>query len=107
MVTNHADTQIWGEATAGDVIEAKIRLEKISGNSTLEFLYEWYKVNHKNKELVAVSSMSTSWVMIKCRGIVELGPLPDFQDKKFAAKLLPSDKIKKGKSKKRVVAQIC
>jgi enediyne polyketide synthase len=90
MVTNHAETRIFGEARSGDVIEGRLWLDNISGKeeSTLDFIFEWRKINSREEdELIAVSTMSTTWVSIHGHGIVEVAPLPEF-GKVFVKKLL-------------------
>ncbi|HWR98290.1 MAG TPA: SDR family NAD(P)-dependent oxidoreductase [Candidatus Methanoperedens sp.] len=91
MVTNYAETAIVGEARSGDVVEGRLRLERISGKagSTLEFRYEWWKMLPLGgREPIAFSSMGTTWVAVRGRGEVEVRPFPDF-GRHFIEKLLP------------------
>jgi phytoene dehydrogenase-like protein/acyl-CoA thioesterase FadM len=91
MVTNHAETHIFGAARSGDVVEGCLWLDKVSGNekSTLDFMFEWRKKNAQGAdELIASSTMSTTWVSILDHGVVEIEPLPQF-GKEFVSKLLP------------------
>jgi acyl transferase domain-containing protein/phytoene dehydrogenase-like protein/NADP-dependent 3-hydroxy acid dehydrogenase YdfG/acyl-CoA thioesterase FadM len=92
-VTNHAETRILGEAQPGDVIEGRLWLDRISGKekSTLDFIFEWRKMNsHKDGELIAASTMSTTWVSNHGHGVVEIESLPEFGLEYFSSLLPPS-----------------
>jgi enediyne polyketide synthase len=92
MVTNHAETNIYGEARSGDIIEGRVWVDKISGTekSTIEVSYEWWKkLSDGKREKIAVSTMSTTWVAIVSHGSVKVSPLPEFC-KEFFTQLLPS-----------------
>jgi len=91
MVTNYAETEIFQEAKAGDVIEGKFWLDKVSGNnnSTLNLCFEWLKIlpNGQNQK-VASSSMSTTWVEIIGHGVVRVRPFSSFMQE-YVQKLIP------------------
>lgn len=91
MVTNSAETRIFGEATSGDVIEGRAWVEKIygPGDSTTELCFEWKKILPKGgSELIASSTMTSTWVAILGHGVVEVRPMPEFV-KNLAKKLFP------------------
>jgi len=97
MVTNHAATTIYGEAQSGDIIEGRVWVDRISGteSSTIEVSYEWWKkLPDGNREKIALSTMSTTWVAILGHGTVEVRPLPDFC-KEFFTRLLPTSSSSK------------
>lgn len=74
MITNSAEISIMGEAKPGDVITGRFWLERLSGQSTTEFVHEWFR----DKERIAMGRMSTSWVAVRAHGVVEIQPLPPF-----------------------------
>ncbi|MCJ7603517.1 MAG: SDR family NAD(P)-dependent oxidoreductase [Desulfobulbaceae bacterium] len=80
-VTNHAETEIIGEAKSGDIIQGRVWLNKITGKeqSTLEFCFEWRKIlPSKGSDLIATGKTTTTWVAVRGHGIVEIQPLPEF-----------------------------
>ncbi|MBM3891832.1 MAG: hypothetical protein FJ388_22175, partial [Verrucomicrobia bacterium] len=92
MVTNNAETRIVGEATSGDVIEARLWLDRVTGKaeSTFDFVYEWWKLTAGDgRKLIATSRMATTWVAVRGHGEIEVRTLPDF-GKEFLSKLLPA-----------------
>jgi acyl-CoA thioesterase FadM/phosphopantetheinyl transferase len=91
MVTNHTETRIFDEAHTGDIIEGCLWLEKLSGseNSTLHLCFEWHKITENNvRSLIALSTMSSTWVEVHDGGKLEIKPLPGFF-KEYVNKLLP------------------
>jgi len=93
MVTNHAETEIRGTAQTGDIIEGHVWLSAISGEpaATLEARFQWWKKGaNGSKELLAISSMSTSWVEVHGHGAVEIAPLPEFMTDFFQKMIPPS-----------------
>ncbi len=81
MVTNHAQTQILGQAGLNDVIEVRFWVAKVSGptNSTVDFHYDWLKVLPDGGfERIALSELCMTWVQIPKQGTAEPKPLPDF-----------------------------
>jgi len=91
LVTNLAETKIYGEAKPGDIIEAHQWLDNVTGKeeSTMELCFEWHKIsNSGERDLIAVSKMSTSWVAIHGHGVVEVRPFPEF-GKEFVRRMLP------------------
>lgn len=65
MVTNFANTQIFGEAGINDVIEARFWVTNISGTmaSTVDFYCDWFKVSAQETcEQIATSTLRMTWV---------------------------------------------
>ncbi len=96
LVTNHAETQISGEAKSGDIIEGRLWLDRVYGkdNSTLEFCFQWRKLlSNGDRELIAESKMSTTWGEVSGHGSVEVRPLPEF-GLEFVRKMLPEQNDK-------------
>jgi len=93
MVTNHAETGIYQSAKPGDVIEGKFWLDSVSGEdkSTLNLCFEWLKLlPGGEKQKIASSSMSTTWVEIIGHGIVRVRPFSGFM-REYVEKLLPKN----------------
>ncbi|MBU4261438.1 MAG: SDR family NAD(P)-dependent oxidoreductase [Proteobacteria bacterium] len=91
MVTNHVETRIFGEASAGDVIEGCLWLDPAFNIDKLtpEFCFEWRKrLPDGDRQLIASSRMGTSWVAIRGHGIVEIQPFPGFC-REYLIKLMP------------------
>jgi enediyne polyketide synthase len=91
MITNHAETYIFGEAKSGDVIDGRIWFEKLYGkaDASVELRYEWRKLlPDGGYEKIAQSTMSATWVAIRGHGVVEVQPFPDFAYE-FLGKFLP------------------
>ena len=91
MVTNAAETIIGGEAGLGDVIEGRVWVDDVSGPdlSTVTMLFDWRKLRPTAEpELIATSTMTTTWVALPSPGIVKVEPFPQFA-RTFLQKLLP------------------
>jgi len=91
MVTNFADTRIFGEAVSGDIIEGCAWIDRVYGKegSTVDLCFDWKKIlPGGERKLIAQSIMGSTWVAIKGHGVVEVRPFPDFASA-YLDKLMP------------------
>ncbi len=93
MVTNSAQTEVFGKVGLNDVIEGRFWVAKRSGamNSTVDFRYDWLKVLASGKvERVAQSRLCMTWVHIPPEGKPQAQPLPEFLEQ-FLTQLYAPD----------------
>jgi acyl-CoA thioesterase FadM len=81
MVTNYAETRLFADVVAEDVVEGRFWPGPASGRfgSTQELHFEWRRVlPDGGRERFGWSRMGVTWVEILGHGIVEPRPLPDY-----------------------------
>ncbi|MCI5224621.1 MAG: hypothetical protein D3924_18625, partial [Candidatus Electrothrix sp. AR4] len=81
MVTNVSSFEVKRHIDSFDTIIGRITLtdETDLSNSFISLAFDWLKNNENGgEELVASSTISSTWVSIKGHGIVKQAPLPDY-----------------------------
>ncbi|MCB0379089.1 MAG: SDR family NAD(P)-dependent oxidoreductase [Bdellovibrionales bacterium] len=79
-VTNHSETRIFASMQVGDLLEVRLSSSEISGSqgSTVELIYDWYRVDGMGQERIAAQSrMQITWVEVIGHGKVKVAPFPD------------------------------
>ncbi len=79
-VTNHSETRVFCSMQVGDMMEVRVSSSEISGsqNSTVELVYDWYRIDGEGLEhLAAQSRMQITWVEVIGHGVVKVAPFPD------------------------------
>ncbi|MBT7062434.1 hypothetical protein HN924_00510, partial [Candidatus Woesearchaeota archaeon] len=81
MITNNSEIFVYDDITALDILEGRAWLSKISGSegSTMEIMYEWYKINEDRAPyLIAKGTLNATWVRIIDHGVVKVEPFPSY-----------------------------
>lgn len=95
MVTNESDIQILGDAHCLDVIEGRMYISRAYGKrqSSIDMHFEWLKIAEDgSSQLIALSTMATTWVEIKGHGVVDVQPFPPYLEA-FVAEYLPEERL--------------
>nr|WP_315190481.1 SDR family NAD(P)-dependent oxidoreductase [uncultured Albidiferax sp.] len=94
MVTNESEIQILGDAHCMEVLEGRMYLSRAYGKyqSSIDMHFEWLKIAEDGSEqLIALSTMATTWVEIKGHGLVDVQPFPPYLEA-FVAENLPKER---------------
>ncbi|WP_366887936.1 polyketide synthase dehydratase domain-containing protein [Rhodoferax sp.] len=95
MVTNESEIQILGDAHCMDVLEGRMYLSRAYGKhqSSIDMHFEWLKIaDDGSEQLIALSTMATTWVEIKGHGLVDVQPFPPYLEA-FVAENLPENPL--------------